>query len=433
MSYILLEIGLLILLLVANGVFAMAEMAVISSRRSRLQAMGEEGNRGAMTALSLVASPGQFLSTIQVGITLVGTMAGASSGAALIGELAPVLARVPWLESWAIPLATLFVVGGITFLTVVIGELVPKRIAIQSPETTASRLSPLMAMLSRAGAPAVRLLDATSGFIARLLGARTGSEPGVTEEDVRAMIHQGTLSGVFKASEQRMVERVLELDDLVAADVMTPKNQIIWINLDDAEDISIQHIASSGHTHFPAYRRTRDNVLGMLSVKTVWTARQQNPDASIESLIVEPLFVPDSMPCPRIIEEFKKQRRHIALVIDEFGGVAGLVTLHDMMEAVLGSMPDQDQRDLPQIRQQSDGSWLIDALADIEEVAAATGLSIPPRELDTAGYRSLSGFILHHMGHLPKEGETFDYGQHRLEITDTDRQRIDKVTIRRMA
>ncbi|MCB1277409.1 hemolysin family protein [Prosthecobacter sp.] len=432
MTGIFLEFGLLFVLLVANGVFAMAEIAVVSSRRARLQMLADKGTRGARTALRLVENPGVFLSTVQVGITLVGTLAGASSGAAMIGDLTPVLAGVAFLQPWAATLATIIVVGGITFLSVVIGELVPKRLAIVSPEIAASRLSRPMAALSRLAGPVVNLLDVVSGLIARMLGAKPGGEPGVSEDEVRALIHQGTLSGVFKPSEQRMVEGVLELDDLVAADVMTPKNSIVWIDLDASDEENGQKIAASGHSHFPAHRGMRDNVLGMISVKALWARRQQGELPKLESMLTEPVFVPETMSCPRVIEEFRKQRRHLALVVDEFGGVAGLVTLNDMMEAVLGSMPDQDQRERPQVREQSEGVWIVDAQMDIEDVADATGLVLPREEIRDGLYRTLSGFILHRLGHVPKEGERFASGAHQLEITDTDRQRIDKVTIRRM-
>lgn len=433
MTGILFELGLLLVLLIANGVFAMAEIAVVSSRRARLQPLADKGVSGAKTALKLVENPGVFLSTVQVGITLVGTLAGASSGGNLIDDLTPVLAQVPALAGWAETIATIIVVSGITFLTVVIGELVPKRLAIQSPENTAVRLSPPMAALSRLTAPVVNLLDASSGLIARLLGAVPGNEPGVSEEEVRAMIHQGTLSGVFKPGEQRMVEGVLELDDLVASDVMTPKNSIVWIDLDDSDEENAQKIMASGHSHFPAHRGTRDNVLGMVSVKALWASMQKGTQVKLESLLTEPLFVPEMMGCPRVIEEFRKERRHLALVVDEFGGVAGLVSLNDMMEAILGSMPDQDQRERPQVRELAEGVWMADAQMSIDEVSAVTGLTPPADEVDEGIYRTLSGFILHRLGHVPKEGETLTCGNVQIEVTDTDRQRIDKVTLRKVA
>lgn len=435
MTGIFFELGLLMVLLMANGVFAMAEIAVVSSRKARLQTRINAGSRGARTALELLEDPGRFLSTVQVGITLVGTLAGASSGASLIARLTPVLAQAPFLsEYWAGMAATILVVSFITYLSVVIGELVPKRLAIQSPEDAAARLGPPMSMLSRLAGPVVRLLDSSSGLLARLLGASGSQEPGVSEDEVRALLHQGTLTGVFKPGEQRMVEGVLELDDLVAADVMIPKNQIIWVDLDEPDSENEKLMAESGHTHFPAYRDTRDNVLGMISVKSLWAARRQDPAGKpLEALLTEPLFVSETMPCPRIIEEFRRRRRHLALVVDEFGGVAGLVTLHDLMESVLGSMPDLEQRAQPQARPLDDGSWMVDALMDIEDAAAQTGFSIPQDELDEGLYRTLSGFLLHRFGHVPKEGEKLRHEGYEFEITDMDRQRMDKVTIRKKA
>jgi putative hemolysin len=432
MTGIFIELGLLVVLLIANGVFAMAEIAVVSSRKARLKAMADKGGKGAMTALRLAENPGVFLSTVQVGITLVGTLAGASSGAALIADLTPVLARVSFLAPWAGTLATVLVVGAITFLSVLIGELVPKRLAINAPEATASRLGPPMAALSRMTAPVVVFLDVVSGVIAKMLGAKPGGQPGVSEDEVRAMIHQGTLAGVFKPSEERMVQGVLELDDLVASDVMTPKNSIVWLDLDDGDEANFNKIAASGHSHFPVHRGTRDNVLGMISVKILWAKLRRGEPVRLEALLIDPVFVPETMPCPRIIEEFRKRLRHQALVVDEFGGVAGLVTLNDMTEAILGSLPDQEQKERPQLREESEGVWIADALLDMEEVALSIGMALPQQDIDDGLYRTLAGFVLSRLGHVPKEGEKFVSGSHEFEVIDTDRQRIDKVMIRRL-
>lgn len=425
------ELALLFVLLIANGVFAMAEIAVVSSRRARLQMLANEGNKGAKMALLLAENPGTFLSTVQVGITLVGTLAGAMSGAALIAKLTPVFETVPWLDEWATTLATIIVVGGITYLSVVIGELVPKRLAIQAPERSASRLAPPMSLLSKWTSPMVRLLDKSSEVIARLLGAKGAAEPGVSEEEIRAMIHQGTLSGVFKPGEQAMVEGVLELDDLTAADVMTPKNQIVWIDLSDSNEENFRKIAASGHSYFPVHRKVRDNVLGMLSVKSLWAnLHSEEPSEDLESLLLQPIFVPEGMRCPRVIEEFRKNRRHLALVVDEFGGVSGLISLNDMVEAVMGAMPDTAETSDAQARKQSDGSWIADARMDVEEVAQVVGFELPPAEIEDGEYRTLAGYVIHRLGHLPKEGETFEHAGHQFEVVDMDRHRIDKVVIR---
>jgi len=430
MSTIITELLILLVLLLANGVFAMAEIALVSSRKSRLQSLANEGRSGAKAALGLMEQPGVFLSTVQVGITLVGTLAGASSGAYLIGLLTPVIAGVPYIGHLAETLSTLLVVSIITYLSVVIGELVPKRLAIASPEGCASRLSPPMIALSRLASPIVRLLDGSSNLIARLLGVRDQGEQSVSEDDVRAMLHQGTLSGVFKKSEQSMVEGVLDLDDLTAADMMTPKNHIVWLDLDDSNQANWRKVAESGHSYFPAYRGVRDNVLGMISVKSLWANLALEKASYMQSLITPPVFVPETSSCTKVIEEFRKQGRHVAIVVDEYGGVAGLITLNDMMSAILGTLPEKEQGPLPSVRQQPDGSWLADAMMDIEDLATAIGLPIPEAEIEESDYRTLGGLILHHLGHVPAEGESFEFVGHRFEVIDMDRHRIDKVLIR---
>lgn len=428
MTLILFEIGLLILLLLANGVFAMAEIAVVSSRRARLKVMADDGDTGAGAAMSLVEQPGVFLSTVQVGITLVGTLAGASSGATLIGLLTPLLASAPLLAPWAPALSTLIVVAIITYLSVVIGELVPKRLAMHSPEKSASWLSRPMLFLSRLASPIVNLLDSSSNGIARFFGVSGSSESMVSEDEVRAMIHQGTQAGVFKQSEQRMFEGLMKFDDLIASDLMTPKNRIVWLDLNAPREDSLRKLAESGHSYFPAYRGVRDNVIGLISVKSLWNASARSLGQDLESLILPAIFVPETTPCQRVLEQFRKHGRHLAVVVDEFGGVSGLITLNDMMESILGALPEHDQRSRPTAIVQPDGSWMVDALMPMEEVTTLIDLKLPRNE-DEGTYRTLGGFVLHRLGHIPCEGETFVFLDHVFRIIDMDRQRIDKVSI----
>lgn len=430
MSSIIIELLILFVLLLANGVFAMAEIALVSSRKTRMQSLAEDGQAGAKAALRLMEQPGVFLSTVQVGITLVGTLAGASSGAKLISQLIPVLAAVPVIGAWAETISTLLVVAVITYLSVVIGELVPKRLAMHAPELSAARLSPPMMTLSRIASPVVHLLDASSNFIARLLGVKGGGEQSVSEEDVRAMIHQGTLDGVFKKSEQSMVEGVLELDDLVASDMMTPKNRIVWMDLNDSLESNWRKVAESGHSYLPAYRGVRDNVLGLISVKVLWADAALKKNTSMESLITPAIFVPETMPCPKVIEEFRKHGRHLAIVVDEYGGVSGLISLNDMIEAILGSMPEKEERPRPTARVQADGTWIADGLMGMEDLVDVLGMKTLTAEIDEGVYRTLAGFVIHRLGHVPKESEVFEFDEFQFEIIDMDRQRIDKVLIR---
>ncbi|MBB5039784.1 hemolysin family protein [Prosthecobacter dejongeii] len=428
MSGILTELLILLGLLLLNGVFAMAETALISARRTRLEMMAQEGQKSALRALELQADPGIFLSTVQVGITLVGIIAGAASGAGLARELEPLLAVVPWLGQWAPTLSMVIVVSIITFLSVVVGELLPKRLAIHAPEQWAAALAGPMTRLSSLASPIVRLLDFSSDALVRLFGVKPGEEAVMSEEEVRASIIQGHRTGALKSHEKDMLESVLELDELTAADLMTPKPQIVWINLADSPEENRRRMIESGHSYFPVYQGTRDDVLGMISVKTLWKAGENLSANDLQSLLVMPLFVPESMPAARIIEQFRKNNRHQALVIDEFGAMQGLITLNDMMEAILGTMPNEPSPNAPGGRQLDDGSWLVDGQMEMEEAASITGIPLPA-SFDDDDYRTVAGFVMHILGHVPAEGESFDWQGRKIEVADMDRQRIDKVRV----
>ena len=428
MSGILTELLILLGLLLLNGVFAMAETALISARRTRLEMMAQEGQKSAVRALELQADPGIFLSTVQVGITLVGIIAGAASGAGLARELEPALTVIPWLGQWAPTISMVIVVSIITFLSVVVGELLPKRLAIHAPERWAAALAGPMTRLSALASPIVRLLDFSSDALVRLFGVKPGAEEVMSEEEVRASIIQGHRTGALKSHEKDMLESVLELDELTAADLMTPKPQIVWINLADSPEENRRRMIESGHSYFPVYQGTRDDVLGMISVKTLWKAGEKLTASDLQSLLVTPLFIPESMPAARIIEQFRKNNRHQALVIDEFGAMQGLITLNDMMEAILGTMPNEPTPNAPGGRQLDDGSWLVDGQMEMEEAAQLTGLPLPA-SFDDDDYRTVAGFVMHILGHVPAEGESFDWQGRKIEVADMDRQRIDKVRI----
>lgn len=428
MSSILTELLILIGLLLLNGVFAMAETALISARRTRLETLAQQGQKSAQRAMELQSDPGIFLSTVQVGITLVGIIAGAASGAGLSRELEPWIAAVPWLGQWAPTVSMIIVVSIITFLSVVVGELLPKRLAIHAPERWAAALAGPMTKLSTLASPIVRLLDFSSDALVRLFGVRPGEEPIMSEEEVRASIIQGHRAGALKSHERDMLESVLELDDLTAADLMTPKPQIVWINLADSPAENRRRMIESGHSWFPVYQGTRDDVLGMLSVKSLWKHSDGSPTADLKPLLIPAVFVPETMPAARVIEQFRKYNRHQALVIDEFGTMQGLITLNDMMQAILGTMPDEPAPNAPGSRRLDDGSWLVDGQTEMEDAAKATGFPLPATFADD-DYRTVAGFVMHVLGHVPAEGEHFDWQGYKIEVADMDRQRIDKIRV----
>ena len=407
----------------------MAEIAVVASRKARLKNMSDEGHPGARLALALADSPGKFLSTVQVGITFVGVLASALGGANIAEKLASAIATVPGLAGYADYLALTAVVAAITYLSVTIGELVPKRIALNNPERIAAGLARPMNSLARAFSPLVNFLNLSSDSLMAALGIRKPKEAVVSEEEVRVLIDEGLSAGIFKKAEKEMVEGVFELDEQTAGDLMTPRARMIWLSLDDTDEENWRRIAGSGHSHFPVYQETRDNVVGMVSVKSLWANLSLAGRAELRALVTPPLYVPTAMPAGKLIEEFKKSGKHIALVVDEFGGLQGLVTLNDVMMAIVGNLPEREQRHDPKALRRQDGSWIIDAMLDIDESKKSLEIDDDLPGEDANRFSTLGGFILHQLGHIPREGEKFQWDRFEFEVIDMDRQRIDKVLV----
>jgi putative hemolysin len=424
-----LEIILIIALLLANGLFAMAEMAVVASRKARLKNMVDEGSAGAKLALALANSPGRFLSTVQVGITFVGVLASAIGGASIADRLAEIFEKIPAIAPYANVLSLTIVVAAITYLSVIIGELVPKRIALNNPERIASTLARPMHSLARLLSPLVNLLSFSSDSLMAALGIRKPKEAVVSEEEVRVLIDEGLSAGIFKKAEKEMVEGVFELDEQSAGDLMTPRARMIWLSLDDTDEENWRRIAGSGHSHFPVYQETRDNVVGMVSVKSLWANLSLAGRVELRALVTPPLYVPTTMPAGKLIEAFKKSAKHISLVVDEFGGLQGLVTLNDVMMAIVGNLPEREQRHEPKAQLRQDGTWVVDAMLDIDDVKKSLGIDEDLPGEETNRFSTLGGFILHQLGHIPRETEKFLWDRFEFEIIDMDRQRIDKVLV----
>ncbi len=429
MSTAFLEILFIFFILFANGLFAMAEIAVVTSRRARLKTLADEGNAGAKLAFELAKSPGRFLSTVQVGITLFGVLSGVVGGARLADKLAEPIKNIPVIGTYADLIALVVVSTAITYFSVIIGELVPKRLALNNPERIASMLARPMNGLAKLTNPVVSLLHHSSEVLLALLGVKKSNETSVSEEEVRVLIDEGLSSGVFKKAEKDMVEGVFDLDEQTADDLMTPRARIIWLSLDDADDENWRRIAGSGHSHFPVYQKTRDNVVGMVSVKSLWANLSLAGRAELRSLVTPPLYVPTTMPASTLIAEFKKSGKHIAMVVDEFGGLQGLVTLNDVMMAIVGNLPEKEQRYEPKAVRREDGTWLIDALLEIDEVKNYLKITGDLPDEDEDDFTTLGGFLLHRLGHIPQEGERVIWDRFEFEIIDMDRQRIDKVLV----
>jgi putative hemolysin len=422
------EIALVVLLIAANGIFAMAEIALVASKKARLKNLADAGKAGAKVALELADSPNQFLATVQVGITLVGILAGAFGGDVLAERLSPHLRQIPWIEPYAHGVSLGIVVVIITYLSLVMGELIPKRLGLNNPEGVSIALSRPMALLSKVTAPLVNILSGSTDRLLKLVGFRLRESPPVSEEEIRTMVEQGFHAGVVHNIERDMVEGVFRLDELTARDLMTPRARIVWLNLDDPDEVNWRKIVASGHSHFPVYQGTRDQVQGMVAVKSLWANKALAETAELKSLLTEPLYVVPSVSATKLLQTFKDSRKHIALVTDEYGGVEGLVTLIDILEAVVGAIPSRERPQRSKIVAREDGSWLCDGLLEIDELKTRIGVKQLPGEEDDE-FQTLAGFALHQFGRIPKESDSFEFNGYKFEIVDLDRHRIDKVLI----
>jgi putative hemolysin len=431
MNQILPELLLLFLLLLANGFFSMAELAVVSSRKTRLRELAEEGDRHAARALAVAESPTRFLSTVQVGITFVGTLASAVGGAALADSLAVALAGLPIVGPHAETVALAVVVVGITLASVVIGELVPKRVALSNPEGIARRVAGPVARLSSLAHPVVAGLTWLTEGILKLFGLGLARDQSVSEGEINDLVQQGLKTGAFNPTETEMVAGVLGLDQLGVTAIMTPRPKMVFLNLDDPDEVNWRKIVTSGHSRYPVYTVHRDQVIGVVTVKALWANSAFGLPSNLKSVMSPPLIVPESMTVIHLIEQFRKTGQHLALVTDEFGAMQGLVTMIDVMEAIAGDLPEKGRRAAPEARKREDGSWLIDATLLVPEFKELLGLDELPHE-DTAEYKTAGGFVMTYFGRIPRAGDHFDHAGWRFEVIDMDRHRIDKVLAARL-
>lgn len=428
MNQVAIEIIVILLLLVANGVFAMSEIAVVSARKTRLRRLAEQGNGNARIALELAESPNRFLSTVQIGITLVGIFAGAFGGATLATELARPVATVEMLAPYADKIAFGIVVAVITYFSLVLGELVPKRFGLSNPEGIAMMVARPMNWLSLFASPVVNFLSTSTEALLRLVGFKPGKETTVTEDEVRIMMQEGLRAGAFNKVESHIVHSALELDQLPVREIMTPRPKVIWLNQDESHDQIWHKIVVSNHSHFPVYQGNRDHTVGIVSVKSIYANLAAGAGVSLKDLMVPPLVVPETQTVLQLVETFKHTGKHVALVTDEYGSIIGIVTLNDVMEAVVGEFPTQGDRAKPEAKRRDDGTWLVDAMIDLEAVEK----SLPGFKFDGhahSEYQTLAGFVVKHLGRVPKEGETFEHQGYIFEVLDMDRHRVDKVLI----
>ena len=425
------EILLLASLIILNGLFAMSEIALVTARRARLAKLAADGDRAAAVAIELGEHPTRFLSTIQIGITAIGILNG------IIGEavLAEPLSR--WLQSHAVDAeasriaSTALVVVVITYVTIVIGELVPKRIGQFNPEGIALRVARPMNWLAILARPFVRLLSGSTDAILRLLGKQPSSQEGVIEEEIHALLEEGSETGAIEQQEREMVRNVFRLDDRPINSLMTPRADIVYLDTTLPLEENLRRVAESEHSRFPVCRGGLDEVLGILSAKQLLNQTLQGGLADLAAPLMPAVFVPESLTGMDLLEHFRASDAHMVLIIDEYGEINGLVTLQDVLEVLTGEFKPLHQEDAWAV-QRADGSWFLDGLIPIPELKDRLGLKSVPEE-NKGRYHTLSGLVMWLSGRLPQTGDVVNWENWRLEVVDLDGKRIDKILATQIA
>lgn len=425
------KIILLFILLIINGLFSMTEMAVVSLRKSKLQSEVAKGNRKAQTAIDLAENPGDFFSTIQIVITLVGVVTGAIGSVAFSAPLARVIAQIAAVSRFADSIAVLIVSLLVTYFSLVIGELIPKRIALASPEKIALNVSGVMTAIARISKPIVAFLSFSTDLGLKLLGVQENKEPAVSEEEVKVMIEEGKRSGVFEETEQDIVESVFRMSDRAVHAMMTPRTDVTWVDLDESTQEILDEIRESNDSYYPVVRGGADNVLGILNAKKILDRFILGEEICLDELIDTPLYLPESTPALAALESLRKSGKQAAIILDEYGGFSGLVTLVDILEELVGEIPSSDDETYePEIVTRDDGSWLIDGGLDIEDMKDMLGID-ELEDQERVDYQTVAGFMLSQFGFIPKAGDSFQVGDYRFEVVDMDGRRVDKVLVTR--
>ncbi|HAR64386.1 MAG: hypothetical protein DKM50_13485 [Candidatus Margulisiibacteriota bacterium] len=416
-------------LILFNGILAMAEIAIISSRKTKLQELSRKGDLKAATALKLAKTPNSFLSTIQIGITLVSILSGAFGGATIAEQLSSYLADIPSLEPYSNVLGIGIVVIIIGYFTLVFGEIVPKRLGMTNPEKISIKVARPIDFLSRLFHPVVRFLGFSTNIVLSLFGIKPSKGTPVTEEEIKVLIEQGAREGILKKVETEIVERVFMLDDRRINSLMTPANRVVWINIDDADKEISDTILNSHFSRFPVCNGTLDKVLGIVHLKSLFSIGCDIKASRLRSILQQPLFVTEGMRALKVMTMFKESGVHTAIVVDEYGVVQGIVTLNDILEVVIGELhPANEPRMEPEAVQREDGSWLIDGDFTIVEFKELFQIERMPEE-DKNLYLTIAGFVTLQFGDIPRTSAHFLWDGFRFEVVDTDGRKIDKVLV----
>jgi putative hemolysin len=413
----------------------MSEIAIVTSKRIRLQKLSENGSRGAKAALDLSDSPSRFLSTIQVGITLIGIFNGAFGEASLVERLTPQFVGLPVFGQYAHEIALAIVVVAITFGSLILGELVPKRVAMQYPEAVASIIAAPMLWLSRLMGPFVKVLTVTTEFILRVLGLHHKKDDMVTEEEIAGMIREGTDAGLFEKTEHDIVSRALRLDDQRVAALMTPRLDVHFIDIEDPIEANLAKIADSSYNRFPVCKGSLSHIIGIVHAGSLFEQvirGKAMTNVDIEAATRPPLFVPETISAMQLLETLKKNRAELALVIDEYGEIEGIVTLSDVLGALVGDVSVIDEHHEEDGVRREDGSWLLDGGMSFDRFRELLETDVRFPEEASGTYHTLAGFVMTFLGHIPQMSDYFEWEGYRVEVVDMDRNRIDRLLVRRL-
>jgi putative hemolysin len=424
----LIEIMIILLLFLVGGLFSMAEMAVVSSRKARLRQNASGGDAGAKVALELADNPNKLLSAVQIGMSLVAILTGAFGGVTVANELSVYMKDISFLAPYRDGISLVVVVLLIAFFNLVIGELVPKRIALSNPERIASLTASPLRIFSKIVSPLILLLSGSTDLVLRTLGVKTYVEPTVTEEEIRILIDQGTSAGVFEEEEQDIMERVFTMGDRLVNSIMTPRGDIVWLDIDDSPEEIQRKISAGPYSMFPVCSKRLDNVVGVVQSKDLLTCNLKDKKVDLKSALLPPLFVPESMRALKVLEKFKQTGIHLAIVLDEYGSVQGIVALIDLLEGLVGDIPHIDDLAEPQIMQRNDGSWLIDGSLPVDEFKEMLHINSLPGE-ESGLYQSIGGFVMMKLEKVPSTGDHFEWDGYRFEVMDMDERRVDKLLV----
>jgi putative hemolysin len=423
------ELVVIMMLILMNGLLAMSEMAVVSSTKARLKKRADDGHKGAETALKLAeAGNNDFLASIQVGITLIGVLAGAFSGATLSDKISDALdvfdsRLAPYSDAMGLGIVVIFV----TYFSLIVGELVPKRLALNNPEAIASRVSRLIAVLGKILKPLIYFLSLSTSFVLRLLGANQISDKTVTEEEVKILIEEGAEAGVFDKQEETMIKRVLKLDDYKVSDLMTPRTQVVGLDIHDPIDDILAKIIQYSYSYFPVFDNSMDHPIGLLSVKTILAKMVKKEPIEIRKCMAEAIFFPKSLPADDALLRFRESGKHISFVIDEYGGFSGVITVYDITESIVGEIPNNNQDMNRKIIRRNNGSLLVEGHLSFQELSEYLELPNDSNE----DFQTVGGLMMAKLGRIPVEGDSIKVGPYKFEVVDMDRHRVDKLLIER--